>query len=242
VRENEIVASGYDDIAEAYLEWTIRSPSRERWLNELAGILPQRGDVLDLGCGAGMVARRLTEVGFCVLGIDGSSRQIALACKNEPRAEFRLADMVSVSFPIASFAAVTAFYSITHVPRAAHAALFKRIAEWLKPGGIWLASLGCRDCPDWTGEWLGTTMFFSHFDAETNIGLVEKAGLTIRHARSSAKRKTEDWRNSSGSSRRNPRRVFDAGQPLNWARKVEAARRCQSPANAKLSQQAKRSE
>jgi 16S rRNA G1207 methylase RsmC len=55
VRENEIVASGYDHIAEAYLEWTSRSPLRERWLNELAGILPQRGDVLDLGCGAGML-------------------------------------------------------------------------------------------------------------------------------------------------------------------------------------------
>ena len=54
------------------------------------------------------------------------------------------ADMVSVSFPIASFAAVTAFYSITHVRRAEHAAMFKRIAKWLKPGGIFLASLGCR--------------------------------------------------------------------------------------------------
>jgi SAM-dependent methyltransferase len=181
VRENEIVARGYDRIADAYLDWTIRSPLRERWLDELSNLLPQRGDVLDLGCGAGIpVARRLTEMGFSVLGIDGSSRQIALACKNEPRADFRLADMVSVSFPAASFAAVTAFYSITHVRRAKHAALFRRIAKWLKPGGIFLASLGCSDCLDWTGEWLGTTMFFSHFDAETNISLVEKAGLLIR--------------------------------------------------------------
>ena len=124
VRENEIVARGYDHIADVYLEWTTGSPLRERWLNELSNILPLRGDVLDLGCGAGIpVARRLTEMGFSVLGIDGSSRQIALACKNEPHAEFRLADMVSVSFPIASFAAITAFYSITHVRRAEHAAI-----------------------------------------------------------------------------------------------------------------------
>jgi len=181
VRENEIVARGYDHIADVYLEWTTGSPLRERWLNELSNILPLRGDVLDLGCGAGIpVARRLTEMGFSVLGIDGSSRQIALACKNEPHAEFRLADMVSVSFPIASFAAITAFYSITHVRRAEHAAMFKRIAKWLKPGGIFLASLGYRDTPGWTGEWLGTTMYFSHFDAETNITLVEEAGLVIR--------------------------------------------------------------
>jgi SAM-dependent methyltransferase len=119
-------------------------------------------------------------MGFSVLGIDGSSRQIALARNNEPHAEFRLADMVSVSFPTASFAPITAFYSITHVRRAKHLAVFKRIANWLKPGGILLANLGYMDCPDWTGEWLGTTMFFSHFDAETNIGLIEKAGLEIR--------------------------------------------------------------
>jgi cyclopropane fatty-acyl-phospholipid synthase-like methyltransferase len=153
---------------------------RERWLSELSSLLPQRGDVLDLGCGAGIpVARRLTEMGFSVLGIDGSSRQIVLACKNEPRAEFRLADMLSVSFPTARFAAITAFYSITHVRRAEHAALFTRIANWLRPDGTLLASLGYTDCPDWTGEWLGTTMFFSHFDAETNMRLVEKAGLVI---------------------------------------------------------------
>jgi SAM-dependent methyltransferase len=181
MRESEIVANGYDHIADAYLEWTSRSPVRERWLNELSRILPQRGDVLDLGCGAGIpVARRLTETGFSVLGIDGSARQIALARANAPRAEFRRADMVSVALPGASFAAVTAFYAITHVPRSEHAALLKRIAGWLEPGGILLASLGHRDCPDWSGAWLGTTMFFSHFDAATNIRLVEETGLVIR--------------------------------------------------------------
>lgn len=181
MRDSEIVASGYDRIADAYLEWTTRSPLRQRWLNELCSILPQRGEVLDLGCGAGIpVAHRLTEMGFSVLGIDGSSRQIALARKNAPQAEFRLADMVSMSFPTGSFAAVTAFYSITHVRRAEHAAMFERIANWLKPGGVLVASLGSADCPDWTGEWLGTTMFFSHFDAETNIRLLEGAGLAIR--------------------------------------------------------------
>lgn len=180
MRESEIVVDGYDRIAEAYLEWTTRSPLRERWLNELSSILLRGGDALDLGCGAGMVARRLTEMGFSVLGIDGSSRQIALARKHEPRAEFRLADMVAVAFPAASFAAVLAFYSITHVRRAEHAALFTRIARWLKPGGVLIASLGYTDCPGWTGAWLGTTMFFSHFDAQTNVQLVEQAGLVIR--------------------------------------------------------------
>ena len=183
MRASEIVAKGYDQIVDAYLEWSSASPTRTRWLTELAAMVPARGKVLDLGCGAGVpVAHRLTELGFSVLGIDGSSGQIARARKNVPRADFRVADMVSIALPEASFDAVTAFYSITHVPRIEHAALLKRIAGWLKPGGILLTSLGYGDSPDWTGEWLGTTMFFSHFDADTNMKLVAQAGLAIpRH-------------------------------------------------------------
>ena len=37
---------------------------------------------------------------------------------------------------------------------------------------------GAGDDPDWTGSWLGVPMFFSSFDAETNLGLLEDAGLT----------------------------------------------------------------
>jgi len=177
----KIVASGYDNIAAAYLKWISGSSLRERWLTELAGLLPERGRVLDLGCGAGVpVIPHLKTLGFSVTGIDGSSAQIELARKNAPYAELHVTDMASASFPAAGFEAVTAFYSITHLPRSEHSGMFGRIYEWLKPGGLFLATLGFRDCPEWTGEWLGTTMFFSHFDAETNIALLQNAGFKIK--------------------------------------------------------------
>ena len=46
--------------------------------------------------------------------------------------------------------------------------------------------MGTNDSIAWTGPWLGTTMFFSHFDAATNRTLVENAGLEIAR-RSSAR-------------------------------------------------------
>jgi 2-polyprenyl-3-methyl-5-hydroxy-6-metoxy-1,4-benzoquinol methylase len=176
----QIVASGYDEIAETYLRWTAGSSLRQHWLDAIKPTLLPNARVLDLGCGAGVpVARQLAEQGYIVVGIDGSPRQIALARVNEPRAEFIVADMTKVEFDPMSFDAVTAFYSITHVPRDEHRLLLSRIWTWLKPGGVFLASLGHDETPAWTGEWLGTTMFFSHFGAAINVELVKQAGFAI---------------------------------------------------------------
>jgi cyclopropane fatty-acyl-phospholipid synthase-like methyltransferase len=178
-----VVSSGYDVVGETYLQRHGHSVVRDRWLREMTARLPVAARVLDLGCGAGVpVAHRLAERGFDVVGVDGSVEQIRLARRNVPSAEFIHADMTALVFPPQSFDAAAAFYSITHVPREEHASLFRRIAEWLKPDGLFIASLGSRECADWTGEWLGTEMFFSHYDASTYERLVREAGFNIELA------------------------------------------------------------
>ena len=86
--------------------------------------------------------------------------------------------MTDIDFDRASFDAVIAFYSITHVPRQEHGMLLRRIAGWLKPGGVFFASLGVRECDDWSGEWLGTEMYFSHYDADENGSFVMPASAS----------------------------------------------------------------
>jgi cyclopropane fatty-acyl-phospholipid synthase-like methyltransferase len=90
--------------------------------------------------------------------------------------------MTAVDLPARSFDAVAAFYSITHVPRGEHEDLLRRIAGWLKPDGLMVASLGADSLSDWRGEWLGTEMFFSHYDSETNVALLRDAGFAIDRA------------------------------------------------------------
>jgi SAM-dependent methyltransferase len=177
-----LVAAGYDQIAGEYLARHGSSTVRDQWLSELTALLPEQGGarVLDLGCGAGVpVAQHLAALGHHVLGVDGSARQIALARRNAPLAEIVHADMTTIDLPAVSFDAVAAFYSITHVPRSEHPRLLKRVAEWLRPGGVFVGSLGAGSLPDWKGQWLGTEMFFSHYDAGTNIGLLHKAGFAV---------------------------------------------------------------
>ena len=50
----------------------------------------------------------------------------------------------------------------------------------LRPGGMLVATMGAGDSPDSVEQdWLGTPMFFSHFDGEKNVALVTNAGFDI---------------------------------------------------------------
>lgn len=178
----DIVEAGYDRIADRHLAWIdeIRGDPRLRFLGDLMASLPDRPAVLDLGCGAGVPYTALLAERGDVVGVDISARQLDLARSRVPDARFVKADMVAVDFPAAAFDAVTACYSIAHLPRERHAELFRRIARWLRPGGHLLASLGCGGTDGAVADWLGAPMFFSSHDAATNRRLLTEAGLTVR--------------------------------------------------------------
>jgi cyclopropane fatty-acyl-phospholipid synthase-like methyltransferase len=176
-----IVESGYDSSAERYLEWSARiaDDPRLRFLGELTGRLDDGAEVLDLGCGAGVPCTKVLAERHDVLGVDLSAAQLDLARRNVPGARFEKADMAAVSFSDGSFDAVTAFYSVLHVPREEQGALFARIARWLRPGGWFLAALGCSEANGIEDDWLGTPMFFSSHNATENRRLLEAAGFTL---------------------------------------------------------------
>jgi cyclopropane fatty-acyl-phospholipid synthase-like methyltransferase len=177
--EKRLAALGCDAIADAYLERFGESSVRTLKLAELAAHLPAGAAVLDLGCGAGVpVARDLARQGFDVTGIDASIGQIRRARQNAPKARFILGDMASINFAPESFDAVVAFYAIPHLARGEHASRIRQIAAWLRPGGRFLASYGAAE-GDWTGEWLGTTMFFSHNSPEATKSMIQRSGLRL---------------------------------------------------------------
>ena len=177
--QKQLVALGYDRIADSYLERFGRSSVRAAKLAELIEQLPAGASILDLGCGDGIpVAHELVTLGFSVTGVDASSGQIERARRNVSRARFIQADMAAVQFAPESFDAVAAFYSVTHLPKSEHGVLIGRIAKWLRPGGRFLVNFGAAE-GDWSEEWLGTTMFFSHHDPEMTKRLVRAAGLRL---------------------------------------------------------------
>lgn len=176
----QTVEAGYNALAHSFGEWGAKvvGDPWERFVDELATLLPPGARVLDLGCGNGLKTARLADR-FDVTGVDVSERQLELARPAAPNATFVQADFMELDFPAATFDAVSALYSLVHVPRDDHPALLARIRRWLKPGGQLLVCMSHVGGPDRVEEWLGVEMFFSGFDAETNGRLVRDAGFEV---------------------------------------------------------------
>lgn len=176
------VEAGYDAMADAYLAYISQTTGdpRLRFLNELQSRLQPGAQVVDLGCGAGIPCTALLANRHSVLGIDISAEQLRRAQENVPTARFRKADLATVTLPLGSFDAVTAFYSLTHVPRTEHAEVFRRIAGWLKHGGYLLATLSARGETDGMEEdFIGVPMYFSSYGPDINRSLLEAAGFDL---------------------------------------------------------------
>jgi SAM-dependent methyltransferase len=182
----DIVESGYDEIAQRYADAIRAGRGPETYFRSfLARVLeriPEGGTVLDLGCGAGLIAADLTRHAR-VVAVDRSAGQLELARRNAPDATLVRADMVDLEFAPRSFDAIVAFWTLIHVPRDVHASLLARIHAWLRPGGLLAGTLGRGDNPaDLVPDFYGAPMYWSHFDAETNRTLLRETGFVLVQA------------------------------------------------------------
>jgi len=175
----EIVKAGYDRIAASYLASRNQEQEDVRLLDELIAQLPAGAKVLDAGCGAGVPIARILSRHFEVTGVDFSEAQVQMARQLVPEANFICQDITALTFTDASFDAICSYYAIIHIPREQHAALLRDFYRLLKPGGLALLCLGASDNPDDVDNYHGTTMYWSHYDAPTNLRLVGEAGFEI---------------------------------------------------------------
>jgi len=180
-----VVRVGYDKLSHAYRGDTFdRFPQSGygHWLRRLATRVAAGARVLDLGCGNGIPVAAELAKRYRVTGLDLSPVMIDRARQLVPDASFVCGDMCEADFEPGSFDAVTAFFSIIHVPLEDQPALIRSIARWLAPGGWVLAILG-REA--WTGteaDWRGVpgaTMYWSHADVATYRSWFQAAGFTI---------------------------------------------------------------
>jgi len=177
----EVVARGYDRVAEAYaaLE-SLHSPwPRLARVRAFIADLPDGSRVLDVGCGNGIPATREIAARHSIIGVDISPAQIALARLNVPSTTFHCADVREIEFPAGSFDAIVALYLIDNVPREDYPALFRKLAGWLMPGGRILLSAEPGDDPGRIYEWLGVPMFINTLPAEENAALLGEASLRV---------------------------------------------------------------
>ncbi len=180
-----IVAQGYDQIADRHREWAlqVRVDERNRYLQVLIDHAQRGMHLLDLGCGTGIPTTKRLAERYRVTGVDISVANVKQAAINVPRAQIICGDMSNLHFPPESFDAISAFYSLIHLPRNEMPQFLGRMTRWLRPNGLFVGCFTAYDLPEeYSPDWLGVPMYWSGYDSETNRELLRDAGLTVHSA------------------------------------------------------------
>ena len=135
----------YDPFAWAYNEhWS--GPFAAQVMAALDALLlpglPRSARILDLCCGTGQLAAKLTGRGFRVTGVDGSPEMLRHARANAPSADFVHADARSFHLPERFDAVVCTFDSLNHIMNFDElVAVFRNVRAALSPEGRFLFDL-----------------------------------------------------------------------------------------------------
>lgn len=182
------VAAAYDVFAHTY--------ENNRGLFDMSAVqreflarLPEHGELLDLGCGAGEpFASAFLARHWEVTGVDVSGAMLKLAARFAPKMMRIYCDMRDVDFAPESFDAISAVYSLFHVPSHDHPALFARMRKWLRHGGHLLftyATAAYTGQPRFDGHkaFMGHELYYSHVTPDELSAQLAKAGLELVEAK-----------------------------------------------------------
>ena len=129
----------YDRLAEEYARRIAgelqHKPLDRELLDRFAAEVKGRGEVCDMGCGPGHVARYLRDAGETVFGLDLSAGMLEQARRLNPDIDFREGNMMALDLRDETLAAIVAFYSIVNIPREFLPSVFREMARVVKPGG-----------------------------------------------------------------------------------------------------------
>ena len=180
----ETVKAGYNNIAVRYLAERTVDSEDVRLLDDFIELLAPHAKVLDAGCGAGVPISRSLAEHFNVTGVGFSEAQIELAKKNVSNAKFLCDDMTRLKFREGTFDGICSYYAIIHIPREEHRLLLLNFYHMLKTGGVALLCLGAENLVNDIDEnYLGARMYWSHYDSDTYIKMLNECGFSIMWSR-----------------------------------------------------------
>lgn len=143
------IRESYDRLAEEYARRIANElehkPLDRGLLDRFARATAGRGEICDIGCGPGHVARYLHHAGASVFGLDLSPGMVEQARKLNPHIPFRVGNMMALEIAADTLAGVVAFYAIVNIPRQSLPLVFQEIKRVLRPDGLLLLAFHVGD-------------------------------------------------------------------------------------------------
>ena len=179
------IRESYDRLADEYVRRIFNELQRKvldrELLDHFAAAVAGRGDICDMGCGPGHVARYLRDAGAKVFGLDLSPQMLEQARKLNPDISFREGNMLALDLPDGSLAGIAAFYAIVNIPHEALPIVFREMARVLQPDGLLLLAFHVGDQTIHENELWGQPIAMDFFFFQTSAMQLEleKAGLAI---------------------------------------------------------------
>lgn len=148
-KNTESIRQSYDQVADEYARRISgelqHKPFDREVLNRFAAAVIGRGEVCDMGCGPGHIARYLRDAGATIFGLDLSPRMLEQARRLHPDISFREGNMMSLDLPNGTLVGIAAFYAIVNIPRESLLSVFREMHRVLQPGGLLLLAFHCGD-------------------------------------------------------------------------------------------------
>jgi ubiquinone/menaquinone biosynthesis C-methylase UbiE len=179
------IEESYDRIADEYARHIYtelqHKPLDRELLTRFASRVKGKGDVCDMGCGPGHIARYLRDAGTSVSGLDLSHRMLEEARRLNPDITFRPGNMLALDLPDASLAGIAAFYAVVNLPKASLPQVFREMARVLQPDGLLLLAHHVGDETIHRNEWWDRpiAMDFHFLQPPAVKSELEAAGLVI---------------------------------------------------------------
>lgn len=179
------VRDSYDRLADEYARQIYNElrhkPLDRELLIRFAVDTAGRGEVCDMGCGPGQIARYLRDAGATVFGLDLSPRMLEQARQLNPDISFREGNMMALDLPDEALAGIAAFYAIVNIPRESHPMVFREMERVLQPGGLLLLAFHTGDEVHHATEELGIPISMDFFFLQPSAiqRQIEAAGLVI---------------------------------------------------------------
>ena len=136
----QFIRKSYDELADEYARRIFdeldHKPLDRELLSRFAARVSGRGQVCDMGCGPGHVARYLHDEGVTVFGLDLSQKMLEQARRLNPNIPFREGDMLTLDLETGTIAGITAFYAVVNIPLEVLPSIFQEMHRVLQSDGL----------------------------------------------------------------------------------------------------------